>query len=1238
MHIKFSVSLVFVAFLFFPAFLSAEAKPIVRIGFPVSSRNELPMEINLAKDQTLGSAFLLQLRRQALLIAARDELGAATRDAFLDETAPEGSLEIPDIDKFPNSNPPYVDHRRFLAELEKRSRNEFVAELRKRGVKKFDGKESDEESDKESEKIDELLDQWALIPQFEALRRLHGEIEQKGETPKRLAKLVRAYTQFQIQTNYAPRDSHRVFQARSMLYAQRLVAKYGATPEHLSLRAAAWSLNNFHRLARLEFEEIEKQGMNVSDDAWIELARLYADFDFKGLETFMETAEPKTRRAPAKMLYFSLLCMGNNSAACERSFAEEAFVDLPDCSRFYTEVYRVNTFDMVYAPDGSPFHEHLARRIAPAVRKMKDLPEEVRQAAKTLGQTVRKPSSGLFGLFGSGNAYREFPLEQYYDDLAELIRTLKETPTTEDSGEPSLSMLAMLLQDETMQLVQWVARGIQGRNGAPESLILPSLPVLESHPAIEYLGHVIRAQELKTPYWHRLSVKSTIPYSMFSLHIVGFRNNFFDSDFHGRFFSPYFFACLYCDRENVRDMVQYHRNAITEYPPGKYYFLVDLLVELCPNNPYAQTVRLVRTDGLGPGDAEAYLERFGETYSDARNSVMEFYEKLGLYEKLVELVRSDFDAVPSRQTADRLMTVYLQLGDREKAVEIMERSIDTPRAAIGLNRSSSMLSIGKILLQDGKIEEAEPYFQPAARTHSAWGLNEMARYLEISGRFEEAEPFWLAELESYQNTIPTGLWGYRYRTNHPDTRETLDVLLDRFARYKAAPAMDTTTLMKNKIADYEVLYPCYCMDIPFPEPLGNDPLADQLLLSGNGVFGFLSWLDAMERKDVKKADRLLNLIREIWFLEEKDDPFVLKQRTVLPKISKRIYVDEPYRRLAALIQQDQRGGKPGNPDPAEVDFIVRASFGHDLDTGKAPWILYLLGRYYDLYENSDAAKDCYRRVLGFRADFNYFLRSLAVKELRKSGMTNEDYVRYSREDPRISPLRYSKQDGDVLCRQHFRDYSDSPLKTVLAYPVAGKTETATNPGKPATFKPGYYRVTKILFRGKAFTEKGNSVYWRIPEKDDNDPDWGFQGIGGESRFRTTLGERRPDGFYPVRLATLRAGACFSGDRLALAVSLHPDKEPGGMSPKPESDCVLIEMKKVSEIPVPEPMIPLPNRSASQASDIVSEDNPAWINQARIAAIGVSCLAVLLALIVSVRRKNKQKTEASPENSDLSEKE
>jgi len=379
---KLSVFLCFLFLLNTPLCLGQTGKPesttpVVWLGFPTVKWDAEQTRINLAEGKSFGSAFLKQLKRQALLIAARDELGALTRDAFLSESRQPEAILIEDIDEISiniglsdqDRIVAEVDYQKFLSEMEKTSRNEMVRILEAKGLKKQAFPQSSELAELPQD-TGKLLREYALIQQVEALRQIHYLIRTQGESFALLKSLVQGYTQLQLLTNVSIRDTHRVFQARAVLYAQRAVAKYGENEETLALRAAAWSLNNFPRIARSEFEFLQQAYPNTIDDPWVQIAKIYADFDVDGMKTLGETLDEEAFRPLAKLLCYMLLVDSGNGVTLARPYGYSIVGDLPECSRLYLNMFAHGVFYNPTGPDKTPFDEYLARRVPVAIARM----------------------------------------------------------------------------------------------------------------------------------------------------------------------------------------------------------------------------------------------------------------------------------------------------------------------------------------------------------------------------------------------------------------------------------------------------------------------------------------------------------------------------------------------------------------------------------------------------------------------------------------------------------------------------------------------------------------------------------------------------------------------------------------------------------------------------------------------------------------------------------------------------
>jgi hypothetical protein len=359
------------------------------------------------------------------------------------------------------------------------------------------------------------------------------------------------------------------------------------------------------------------------------------------------------------------------------------------------------------------------------------------------------------------------------------------------------------------------------------------------------------------------------------------------------------------------------------------------------------------------------------------------------------------------------------------------------------------------------------------------------------------------------------------------------------------------------------------MDMPYPDTLGKDPMYDEFMRSNHSFWGLVTWFDLMERSDLSpdeqtKAKELLPRIRGLWFTDTRvaDSGTSL---AFLPKLPPQVNVHGSNNRLAALFEADQRKEKPGNLDPAEVEYLIGKDFENEFSVGAITGTLYPLGRYYAKCGEREKAIDSYRRILAITASFENLSRCLAVRELRKLGMSNDDYVKYSQGDPKFPRFKISEKAADVFVRQHFRIYTESPSATLLARPVAAKPAVPANDEMATPWTPGLYRVTSANFRGEAVPANELVVHWKVPQA--NISEWNTYGIATVGTVPVQVSERR-DGIYPLKMGKenpVSVLASFQGDRLVLVVSLNSDEEPKDIRPAPESDCVRIEMIRVAEI-------------------------------------------------------------------------
>ena len=228
-----------------------------------SKRKIVLLNAPVVGHDVVGGLLIQELARQAVLIAVRDELGLPTRDAMLMERLPlDVETEIAPLDVTVSAEgaqglvirilrthpikPVLLKAFRLKAadrttvaslatQLEALSRTEVVTVLKQNG---FPGREPVESTNAENTRTDvKPLRPSSCLGQFAAIRSLHGEIRSSGESPVLLAELARRYVHLGSLTEVHWNPMHKVFKARALLYAERLLAR---APSALAYRTRSY--------------------------------------------------------------------------------------------------------------------------------------------------------------------------------------------------------------------------------------------------------------------------------------------------------------------------------------------------------------------------------------------------------------------------------------------------------------------------------------------------------------------------------------------------------------------------------------------------------------------------------------------------------------------------------------------------------------------------------------------------------------------------------------------------------------------------------------------------------------------------------------------------------------------------------------------------------------------------------------------------------------------------------------
>src|SRR6185312_3700786 len=97
--------------------------------------------------------------------------------------------------------------------------------------------------------VEERLAGLGFIEHFAVVRDLHDAIRGDGESPERLGALARAYAQLGILSEFHGHPAHKVYKARALLYAQRLLTRDPGSAWALRNRAFVRSIIGLHQEA-----------------------------------------------------------------------------------------------------------------------------------------------------------------------------------------------------------------------------------------------------------------------------------------------------------------------------------------------------------------------------------------------------------------------------------------------------------------------------------------------------------------------------------------------------------------------------------------------------------------------------------------------------------------------------------------------------------------------------------------------------------------------------------------------------------------------------------------------------------------------------------------------------------------------------------------------------------------------------------------------------------------------------
>jgi tetratricopeptide (TPR) repeat protein len=919
-----------------------------------------------------------ELVRQALLVAARDELGVLTRDYWLGEPMPAAGGEAPlDLAVTPG-NPNRIEilrgveaERKVVADVELRlgardyypglisaverlSRTGLVESLKKAG---FEGKALGWKPDLNvPDETQRLLEEMTFSSQFFALRRIHAQRRAEGDSPALLAGLVRGYANLGVLSEIYLHPAHKVFKARALIYAFRLRERNVRPVWARYHQAYAYALAGLHQWAIQELEAAGKESAAAAErPSWAEIIDLYCHYRLARFD------DDKIDRRDKQLFYLLDYHAAELSASNDLALATglRAVEAMPECYRVHDGLCR-------FGGVATGHQETLAglmlvgQKIYGRLAAADDLPASVRQL-------LPKPGGGsglLSWLLGTKpeNPCDEFKVRAQVTEAlvaagrasapqaAEKPAAGTELPAggETDAKEFSWSVLGHLLRELTLVQVWRRAHFQRYCWSVPtEEFLAEAAPLVAAHPYrpfIECLTTNVAAREEARERLSRLTPESLeyTAYRMWAELHPSHRQRY------GQWMNQ-----AWGQLDDVTRDLDLALGIYKAHLP-----LARKLVEASPWSPQARVVFIAAEWGKAEDQAAAWEK---DRQPAVLKALGERYLGLARWADAERCLEAAIELVPDKASYQALAQIYQRQGNEAKWLKTLEGYLEQPD--YGLSHARVRQQIAVHFMSQRQWERALPYATAAAETYSAWGLGCAGLCHEGLQNWVEAEKYFRALAERYEGSTRLGWYFFCRRTGQGELAGAREL-----ARGFVAEPHDKTWHEANReIGRF------YLLEGELPKALASF----QACYAGtrHRSVALSIALTADELRDTAARDAALKQAQS----EEAGS-----QR----KASRGLAAASG---LAQWMAADLAAGGKGEIDAARADRLCAQGNASDREA-----LYYYLAKYLDLHGRGTEAVRLWKRSVSYRTAegevrMEHSVYALAAAELLRKGIKPEDY-------------------------------------------------------------------------------------------------------------------------------------------------------------------------------------------------------------------------------------------------------
>lgn len=691
-----------------------------------------------------------ELGRQALLMTAREEFGLTTRDDSLYEEverdAPEtfnavlevvtkkgGDLRLYRGKKrlwkghLTDVNGPVKTYHALCEALEPLISEDFVTLLEELGYKYAPAKWKS--TAPLTPQQEAMLLAMNHIAQWQALRSIHSDIRTDGESPERLAGLVRGYANLAQLTLPLLDLRHQVYRARALLYGQRLENRVDGKPFGVWHQQYAWIMCGLIRSSNQAFKQFDKlEPTEETPPAWLELLRFYGVYDFDKLETLAFKDPNAPTRELAQLLWFR---------ARQQSICKNMVIQ--DGRRLLQEgTHSLWVQDALYELSGVGF-KHYLTAIAPRMH--------ARQIAVWLPEAVDQP----LGVSIPTLEQDEPPGMLELDEIAQALIDVGKI----DRREPSLANLGHTIRGWNVLHIMRRGRFVRhslGMDAASE--IEPYYSLLEKHPLGAFVTTLALPRAAKAEQYD--------DYLEDVEFIDGCRRTFYhllraipeDTRLANmsvkEAVSKVWLSSSDCEMDVAWTMMNFYGNNSTSQLHSNWKLT---------QNTWHSPLRfytMVRHDWKKSKEKLEKIKKNGGHFPSVQYAIALGYESDKEYEKAIEFYEQFLEVAPLTTALRSLANIYYQQGDDEKWLSTMKRIFELED--YGLEHSYAANSVAATLMHQGKFEEALPWAARGAASGAARPMINHAECLTALGAYQEAEEIVKYVSERYGGSYSHGVW------------------------------------------------------------------------------------------------------------------------------------------------------------------------------------------------------------------------------------------------------------------------------------------------------------------------------------------------------------------------------------------------------------------------------------------------------------------------------------------------